>query len=518
MATPPTLDADFSTAFDTTRPNTVSVTAASGTTLIAVGANGEVQSGGNQMTTPTGGPTWTLRQQHNFGAVGSACDIAAWSATATGNFTHSQGDENNHTTASGGLVWVYSGSDGYDSSAISYVTTEPPQQAITTTTDNCALIWVAADYQAADDVARDYLTVNGGAAVEDFYFRDASYLTVYAAHWSDAGTAGSKTVGLNTSAATMETSQVAVAAKGSAAVTFPTIRASSTSTAGKDVDKPTGTVDGDLLIAWLGYDSGSGGGTGAFGPPAGWTTLHEVQNGSSVTMGVYWKIASGEGSSFTFTAEETNIHLHCVAITTGTFDATTPIDASSMALDAVAGTAITAPSITTTVANTLLWFAGFVFGSGDGASMTPPTGFTERHETGLGSVTTLETAHKDQAASGSTGAIAGTYVFDPGANFAIASLVAVKPASAVVDRWQNRARTLTKRATTKAASVLTRRGQFEPIAAPADRWQHRRTLPVLTRTAPAAARVLIRRPPLELIVAPPPADPVPGARPMIVRF
>lgn len=213
MATPPTLAADYATAFDTTLPNTVAVTAASGTTLVAIGVNSEWATNTQNVSAPTGGPTWTARYSHS--GTGSACDIVASTATSTGNFTHSQTSTGSGMMC-GGAVWVYSGSDGYDNAAGGYTTTEPPQISVTPTTDNCALVYMGADYQAASDVARDYLTVNGGAATEDVYFRDASYFTVYAAHWADTGTAGSKTAGLNTSAATMEVSHVVVAIKGTA--------------------------------------------------------------------------------------------------------------------------------------------------------------------------------------------------------------------------------------------------------------------------------------------------------------
>ncbi len=220
MATPPTLAADFSTGFDATLPNTVAVTAAAGRTLVAVGANSEWNTDTQNVSVPTGGThAWTERYQHS--TTGNACDIVAWTATSDGDYTHSQTSTGAGLMA-GGLVWVYSGSDGFDAVAGSHSVAEPPTQAITTTTDNCAIIWCGADYQAGADAARAYVTINGGAAVEDVYFRDASYFTFYSAHWADSGTAGAKTAGLATAdPAVMETSQVAVAIKGTAGGGLP---------------------------------------------------------------------------------------------------------------------------------------------------------------------------------------------------------------------------------------------------------------------------------------------------------
>lgn len=67
------------------------------------------------------------------------------------------------------------------------------------------------------------------------------------------------------------------------------------------VTKPTGTVDGNLLIAVVYWEE-----TGTtVTPPAGWSTVtgYPVRNTGPTPdfcMYVFWKIASGEGASFTF--------------------------------------------------------------------------------------------------------------------------------------------------------------------------------------------------------------------------
>lgn len=216
MATPPTLAADYQTSSwnTTTTPKTISVTAASGTTLVAVAINSEYGSGTYTLPTPTGGPTWTARQSQGPGA---SSRIEMWTATSAGDYTHSQTLAGGVNPVFGASVWVYSGSDGYDASAGSYdETSAVAQQAVTTTTDNCAIVWVAGDYNANDDAARAYLAINGGAGIEDFYVRDASYYTVYGVHWTDAGAAGAKTAGLSTYEANLWLSQAVVAIKGTA--------------------------------------------------------------------------------------------------------------------------------------------------------------------------------------------------------------------------------------------------------------------------------------------------------------
>ena len=217
MATPPTLDSDVENSFlAASTPQTVSVTAPSGRFLVTIGVNSWYQSGSTVLTDPpTGGPTFTRRVHQ--GNTGDFPHLHMHTATSTGNYTHSQACSPYASgTAIGVGAFVYNGSDGYDAAAGSQSTSAAPQQAVTTTTDNCALVWVAADGLAQADASRDYLTVNGGAATEDIYVNDGALYTCYVAHWADTGTAGSKTAGLNTYAGAMYISQGVVAVKGAA--------------------------------------------------------------------------------------------------------------------------------------------------------------------------------------------------------------------------------------------------------------------------------------------------------------
>ena len=215
MATPPTLDSDVENSFlAASTPQTVSVTAPSGRFLVTIGANSWYQSGAAVLTDPpTGGPTFTRRVHQ--GNSGDFPHLHMHTATSTGNYTHSQASTG--SIALGVGVFVYDGSDGYDAAAGSQnAGSGVPQQAVTTTTDNCALVWVCSDGFAQTDASRDYLTVNGGAATEDIYVSDPTYYTCYVAHWADTGTAGSKTAGLNTYAGAMYMSMGVVAVKGAA--------------------------------------------------------------------------------------------------------------------------------------------------------------------------------------------------------------------------------------------------------------------------------------------------------------
>lgn len=67
-----------------------------------------------------------------------------------------------------------------------------------------------------------------------------------------------------------------------------------TSGTGSTVTAPTGLVDGDLIIVTQSQQ-----GTGA--PPAGWTQLFNDTSTSAINFAAWWKVASSEPASWSFT-------------------------------------------------------------------------------------------------------------------------------------------------------------------------------------------------------------------------
>lgn len=122
-------------------------------------------------------------------------------------------------------------------------------------------------------------------------------------------------------------------------------------------------TDGRILIAFVGKD-----GTGGITPPASpgtWTQIQQESAGTS-RCGVWWKEASSEGTSYTFTGASEP--WAGVMYELSGVDTTTPIDISGISSDINNDTPIS-PTITTTVADTLI-IAGFHHNSsGSGATM-----------------------------------------------------------------------------------------------------------------------------------------------------
>lgn len=126
------------------------------------------------------------------------------------------------------------------------------------------------------------------------------------------------------------------------------------------IDAPIGTVQGDLMLAWLGA-AASGVTNPTVSAPAGWTPILATNlNDAAVRYhgATFWKIAtSSEPASYDFTvavsASQGTGEIHRI---NGT-DATTPINVSATAILAAAGLDPDpdAPSVTTTVTNCMVF-------------------------------------------------------------------------------------------------------------------------------------------------------------------
>lgn len=146
--------------------------------------------------------------------------------------------------------------------------------------------------------------------------------------------------------------------------------------AGLQINVPAGAQSGDLLLAVLGTDD-TGGANNYTPTPTGWTLEYHGGTGTSdSTITVFSRVADGtEGASVDFgggTSDDMGGALFCIpgggAVTAGT------------GAD-ILGTTITAPSVTTTAAGSLV----FAVGTQDGGDTTGTTfsvsgGYTEETE------------------------------------------------------------------------------------------------------------------------------------------
>lgn len=176
--------------------------------------------------------------------------------------------------------------------------------------------------------------------------------------------------------------------------------ASGASVSSVNVSKPTGTSDGHFMLAVVGIATG----TDTITPPAGWTAMFPAGRMHTTVSGhtaIFWKFASGEGSSYTFTIGSTNAAVTGAIITYSGVHTTDPIatwmaNVSSIALPPF-------PAVMDAYGNSMI--LGIVTAEGlVGGTINPPSGYTERldHTTHL----TCYIAEKVNGAAGLVPAIA----------------------------------------------------------------------------------------------------------------
>ena len=208
MATPPTFVAHYEGASwdTTTSPKTTGTfnTSANDALVSLVGEESDVGTENFTWTNSVTALTWTEKPEttgttnsDGWAQAATAIASAITGTAVTATRTAGSALKYNHATLH------FSGSDGIGGEAHSTAgTSGAPSLSITTTADNSAIVCIFVDWNAADGASRTWRTVNGitptaGNGLERVYFRNASNYTVYVAYYSDAGTAGAKTIGLS---------------------------------------------------------------------------------------------------------------------------------------------------------------------------------------------------------------------------------------------------------------------------------------------------------------------------------
>lgn len=217
MATPPTFVQENETAWNTvTTPKTTGSFTAQVADVLAALVGAEEASGNTFTVSSSPSLTWALQQANTTGSNGYTGGSTA-SVASAGSMTASIARSGSGTGAQafGANFLQFRDSDGVGASAKTTNVTGAPSLNVTTLQDNSALAVIVVDWNATDGTSRTWRTVNGSTPTEVTYFRDSTRYTVYGAYWADAGTAGSKTVGL-TAPSGQKYSIVVVEIKGTA--------------------------------------------------------------------------------------------------------------------------------------------------------------------------------------------------------------------------------------------------------------------------------------------------------------
>ncbi len=163
----------------------------------------------------------------------------------------------------------------------------------------------------------------------------------------------------------------------------------------------SGLANGDMMIAHIFLLSGT-----ITGAPSGWTLLDTA----TAALGVgktysYWKLASSEGASWSWTISTTSPWVGYVDAFSGS--GTLGIELHGGTNTGTTGNPNTViPAFSPTKPKTMLWGAVFAYKGTNGHTYTPPTSFTEAKDSGdTQSSGQLTSFYLFQTASGTTGTI-----------------------------------------------------------------------------------------------------------------
>jgi len=196
----PTIVATYNSTYTTvTSPKTLTITTQANDVVVVYGGN---ESGTTGINIPTGRITFSAVQSLEGDA--SYTNAYLWSgvdATGGTNWTLSV------SATAADVHWgvtavVIRGTNGVRASAQNRISGTAATVSLTTTQDNSTIITFLTDDNALDGSGRTWLTVNGitptsGNGLEKTYSYDSTHYTAYGAVYTDAGIAGTKTVGLS---------------------------------------------------------------------------------------------------------------------------------------------------------------------------------------------------------------------------------------------------------------------------------------------------------------------------------
>jgi RHS repeat-associated protein len=187
---------------------------------------------------------------------------------------------------------------------------------------------------------------------------------------------------------------------------------------------PSGVVADDVLVAAI-VDRNDE----EIYAPAGWTLVRADLNGTALLQYIFVRTATAsEPANYTFTFDDAVAAATGGIVAVDDIDPLSPIDTSGGQANA-SSTSVTAPSITTTVADTVL--VGLFATAGD-RTFTPPAGMTERYDVKVDATDDVGSsgATTTQAAAGATGTKVATA---SSAAVNIGALVALRPLGATTN-------------------------------------------------------------------------------------
>lgn len=186
------------------------------------------------------------------------------------------------------------------------------------------------------------------------------------------------------------------------------------------LNKPTGTVEGDVMLAHIILNSGNP----TITPPTGWTLIRKTNTeNSNLGSAIYYRVATAsEPTSYSWRFSSSATATGGIATYTGV-DNANPIDAHSGQFNS-GTTTMQAPAVTTTTTgDRLVFFSGLT----EVATVTGPSSMTQQWK--VGSANQSFMADRAFPTRGSTGNISATNNSDESN---VSQLVALRPGTVFV--------------------------------------------------------------------------------------
>lgn len=320
----------------------------------------------------------------------------------------------------GGGMALFTDSAAIGGNTVTTDTLDPPTGLSATGCASIALNWTA----TADTYASGHRVLRG-TATGGPYAQIAEVTPRTTTTYTDSPAAGTYFYVLRSffqsweSANSNETSASGISFRAAASAGAPS------GTLTLTIATPSGTVAGDVMIASIAVRPN----TATITPPAGWTLVRRMDNASANanSLAVYSRVAgASEPANYSWTFSASTGSAGGIQTFSGV-DTTTPINVES-GQTTPNGLSHTTPSVTTTMANTMLVTShGFT----SAASWTPPGGMTEAFDTASiavpnGGGISIEGNCARQASAGTTGAKTATATAD--SDVGNAHILALRPA------------------------------------------------------------------------------------------
>ncbi len=194
------------------------------------------------------------------------------------------------------------------------------------------------------------------------------------------------------------------------------------------ITEPSGAVDGDILLVVL--MSGNVETISTY--PSGFSEIQAASDSSSLTRQTWawWRRSGGGAANYTFTYSGNQFHGGVMYAISGAKTSGSPINALGITGGSGASATVTAPTITTTVANCLL-VGGFQVGDDRTYSGYTAPLVEDADIISTGNATSIATASGIQAAAGASGSKSATA---SGSARWVGGLAAIEPALAVTNQ------------------------------------------------------------------------------------